>query len=298
MPTTADPLHRLADDLTARALRARWLAIGSIVLAGALLLAGALFFIVTRESVIVDSAKTAERLTQVNEKAQELQKSLAEVKLHELVRVLTFQKRDPPTSKQLRQTLEELRTQLRLGAGLSDDGWRGGVDKRVVAVGQRLDELDATIASEWQLKTELGTRLADVNPDLATRAAAGLTNQGQQLITASAELEKSIRNLTPVSMQTLYASIAMRVVAVALGIYLVQILVSTFRYYVRLANHFTSRADLLRLLEVGGAFAPLSLQQFAAVFTPDQVSFGKAPPAVTDRAMQAVIDLLHGNARR
>ena len=79
-----------------------------------------------------------------------------------------------------------------------------------------------------------------------------------------------------------------RIGAVAIGIFGVQIMFNFARYHIRLAHHLESSADALELS--GENFTNLDILQ--KVLAPVDIDFGKSPTTPTDKLLDVVHDLV------
>ena len=94
--------------------------------------------------------------------------------------------------------------------------------------------------------------------------------------------------------QDIYFQIAntaiVRVGSVLVAIFLIQILIGLARYYYRIAEHLSARADIVRL----GRGDARIIKELAPILLPS-VEFGKMPAspvqAVADKAMDTIKDL-------
>jgi len=81
-----------------------------------------------------------------------------------------------------------------------------------------------------------------------------------------------------------------RFVGVIVTIFFAQVLLSLYRYTIRLSTFYQSRADVLTILTQAGLTGQLSesIQPYAEVFTPYGVDFGKIPNTNLDEIMKII----------
>lgn len=82
----------------------------------------------------------------------------------------------------------------------------------------------------------------------------------------------------------LVSTISTRIGSVLLLIFLVQILISVYRYSVRLQTYYDARADALLLAHKSDA---AELQQIVALLSPERIDFGKSPTAPSEHVFNA-----------
>lgn len=97
------------------------------------------------------------------------------------------------------------------------------------------------------------------------------------------------------SLEIMVASLGTRIGVLLLLVFLVQILVSLFRYNTRLASFISSRADALQLK--GGA-SDLKLAELTEVFSSDFIDYGRLPATPYQQALQSLKDIVSSAAER
>lgn len=78
-----------------------------------------------------------------------------------------------------------------------------------------------------------------------------------------------------------------RIGAVAVGIYAVQITFNLARYHIKVAHHLDAAADALELCD--GDLSKIDILQRA--LAPQTIDFGKAPPALSDKALDLIKEI-------
>ena len=89
--------------------------------------------------------------------------------------------------------------------------------------------------------------------------------------------------------QTVISSLSTRIGSVFLIVFLVKILTNLFRYSVRMAAHFESRADILSLEDV-------SDDRAAELLRTDTIDFDKMPKAPTKEVKDVILEILRAVA--
>jgi hypothetical protein len=125
------------------------------------------------------------------------------------------------------------------------------------------------------------TELAGINVRLAS-----LDNRIQQ----GAD---KIASKTIESSNILMSSSVTRIGTVLLLIFLVQILVTLYRYNVRLSVYYEARADLLDVINPD--VAAEDIDRLADILTPGDINFGKSPSSPTQDAIDLAKQVLKGN---
>jgi len=78
-------------------------------------------------------------------------------------------------------------------------------------------------------------------------------------------------------------------------LFLVQILVTLYRYNMRLASFYDARIDALKL---AGSSTIKELGELIMHLSPEQLDFGKTPATVTEQAFDLAKTLLNRDARK
>lgn len=117
-----------------------------------------------------------------------------------------------------------------------------------------------------------------------------LIKAGREIAGQHARTEQIIARIeqAAVSKDTLYfflSTLTTRIGSVLLLIFLVQILLSVYRYSVRLETYYDSRADALVIY---GGSSEEQLERLVSVLSPDKIEFGKTPTTPTEHAVEAV----------
>jgi CHASE3 domain sensor protein len=136
--------------------------------------------------------------------------------------------------------------------------------------------------------------------DEATRYHADAENSLRSLKEEAAELlkqrlEAEGGNLKPDQLPILVSSIATRIGAVVLLLFLVQILVPLYRYNVRLAAFYDGRRDALSLLE--SKMDGRSLSSLVTALSPDHLDFGKPPTTPSEQGFEVGKQLLQSRLK-
>ena len=97
------------------------------------------------------------------------------------------------------------------------------------------------------------------------------------------------------SLEFWIASLSTRVGAVLLLIFLVQILVTMYRYQVRLASYYDARADAL---DIAGKSNVNTLIQIIAALSPEGIEFGKVPKSPGENAVDLARNVLKLTERK
>ncbi len=84
-----------------------------------------------------------------------------------------------------------------------------------------------------------------------------------------------------------FGGVIVRVGAVAIGIYAVQIIFNLARYHIRVAHHLEASADAVELCGEG----ILRLEQIQRVLVPAAIDFGKAPASPSDKVFEILKEM-------
>jgi hypothetical protein len=97
----------------------------------------------------------------------------------------------------------------------------------------------------------------------------------------------------------LISTIATRVGAVLILVFLVQILITLYKYNTRLANYYEARADAIELsIDEQGNILDTQLSRLLAVLAPDSITFEKDPEAPSQQAIEIVKSVLAGQRQQ
>jgi hypothetical protein len=176
-----------------------------------------------------------------------------------------------------------------------------------IAVGLYLFAIAGTIASkdysaraeraaqqqkEFQLGVDMTLRQYAYNQTYqSSEAAQALTELRKAIEEEAKTVNESVRALDPseqkgnIPLYLLLSTISTRIGSVLLLIFLVQILISVYRYSVRLQAYYDARADALLLAHQDGA---PELQQLVAIMSPERLGFGKPPATPTENMLEMI----------
>jgi predicted PurR-regulated permease PerM len=126
-------------------------------------------------------------------------------------------------------------------------------------------------------------------PSLDSVERAALMSDIRDLKNAAESLPKQITDEETPPVQTVISTIVTRIGSVLLLVFLVQILVTLFKYNIRLAGYYDSRADALELLDDGNG---PDLERIAAIFASESLDFGKAPPSPAQHAIDLAREII------
>lgn len=173
------------------------------------------------------------------------------------------------------------------------------VDDRTRAVDQLQSKLVAELAGEGLThKTGDGPIARQLRMQLHA-AEAALVSARRDVDAIDARLEQ-LQKETIITKPTLtveeqwlsiVSALSTRVGAVVLLLFLVQILVPLYRYYVRLATFFDARADALEMYAIYGG-AHQDIEACARILAPDSVEFGSAPATPAKDAVELAKEIL------
>ena len=163
--------------------------------------------------------------------------------------------------------------------------------------------LAAKISAQDDLRlTEMKKLAAALEDEIRVRVVPELKRIGGQLengiqqardgqarlATMASTVDSALTKVTKLSEDfrtfSIYSSLGTRISILALLIFLVQILVSLYRYNMRLASYYRAREDALRAVKTDTVAA---FGRLADVMTPQGVDFGKEPAS----PLQQVNDL-------
>ena len=91
------------------------------------------------------------------------------------------------------------------------------------------------------------------------------------------------------------SSLATRIGAVFLLIFLVQILVTMYRYQVRLSAYYDARADAI---ELSGRSDVDSLERIISALSPERIDFGKTPKSPMENSVDLAREVLRLSERK
>ena len=108
---------------------------------------------------------------------------------------------------------------------------------------------------------------------------------------ASEKLADFLESQKSSSTSLLITTLATRVGALLILIFLVQILINLYRYNIRLSTYFDARADAVEMYLSKG-FEHLSLTELMTVLSPDNLDFGKSPVSPVQHAVDLAKEII------
>ena len=141
----------------------------------------------------------------------------------------------------------------------------------------RLEKFEATLEKvEYTTDPSLMKSLRDI---LTTNMVDTSKDHAISSITDDNPFDEMIYNVT---------SSIIRIGAVLIGIFLIQIMVSFARYYYKLSEHLSMTASLISLS--GGKISDLKV--IAPLLLPSQIDFGKTPPSPFEKIVDGGFDAI------
>jgi len=140
-----------------------------------------------------------------------------------------------------------------------------------------------------------------------TRAANGVTNAANEIAASAKAISQSVATVQAQVLAVsssdrnrhLISTISTRVGAVLIIIFLVQILITLYRYSLRLAAYYDARADALELaIGVDGCIDPEMLRTLAAIISPDTIEFGRGPKSPAEAGLEFAKAVLAANTQK
>jgi hypothetical protein len=95
-----------------------------------------------------------------------------------------------------------------------------------------------------------------------------------------------------VNMMSVWSTISTRIASVLLLLFLVQILVTMYRYSIRLAAFYDARADILQL---SPPFDSIQFTDIVKALSPDALDFGREPKSPAQYAIDLAKELIKGS---
>ena len=139
--------------------------------------------------------------------------------------------------------------------------------------------LKGTISEQWRGKIEDKVTLANTERITNELLSAFLKNDLESPSKNHSISDEIIFNIT---------SSVIRIGAVLIGIFLIQIMVTFGRYYYKLSEHLSMTAALIELS--GGKVADLKV--IAPLLLPSKIDFGKAPTSPTEKAFDGAFGVM------
>jgi len=117
------------------------------------------------------------------------------------------------------------------------------------------------------------------------RDLAQVINERGNAIDASVDKLNESQERGNIALYLLISTISTRLGSVLLLIFLVQILISVYRYSVRLQSYYNARADALLIANSTDAN---ELQQIIAALSPEGIHFGKMPASPSEHVFNTI----------
>ena len=163
----------------------------------------------------------------------------------------------------------------------------GGV-KSAEMVG-KLDNLINVISSDEFLNS---VREISTDAPYIMKNLVAVTQELKAVSTiASEKLADFLESQKSSSTSLLITTLATRVGALLILIFLVQILINLYRYNIRLSTYFDARADAVEMYLSKG-FEHLSLTELMTVLSPDNLDFGKSPVSPVQHAVDLAKEII------
>ena len=153
-----------------------------------------------------------------------------------------------------------------------------------------LDRLSERTMFELQRATEALRESKGASPSDVDR----LTSRFSAVEAATADQIKAIREaFAAPNMMSVWSTISTRIASVLLLLFLVQILVTMYRYSIRLAAFYDARADILQL---SPPLDSIKFEDIVRALSPDALDFGREPKSPAQHAIDLAKELIKGRA--
>ena len=140
--------------------------------------------------------------------------------------------------------------------------------------------------TEWQSKNAVNKILNAIKPEL-------IKDLPDDLVSKIESEYKKYRDLTEAKLSNnnsaLISSVSTRIGSVFILLFLVQVLVSMYRYNTKLSAFYDARADVL---EIVGKFESVPLEYISEMLSPDSLDFSKEGKGPADQAVELTKHLL------
>ena len=154
---------------------------------------------------------------------------------------------------------------------------------------RKLDNFINVISSDEFLNS---VREISTDAPYAMKNMVAVTQELKAVSTiASEKLADFLESQKSSSTSLLITTLATRVGALLILIFLVQILINLYRYNIRLSTYFDARADAIEMYLSKG-FEHLSLTELMTVLSPDNLDFGKSPTSPVQHAVDLAKEII------
>ncbi len=141
------------------------------------------------------------------------------------------------------------------------------------------------------LKIELAGVSAELKPITKESTASTLGETFKALNNRIETLEEKVARTSDQTQSQIYlvSTVTTRVGSVLILLFLVQILVSLYRYNIRLAAYYDARADGLELVTTGSSE---QIESIVRALSPESIDFGKSPMSPATHAVDLAKEIL------
>lgn len=140
--------------------------------------------------------------------------------------------------------------------------------------------------SELRRATEVLREAKSLSPNDVDRVTRLLSEVQASTVDQTKALREAAAGNNPTSV---WATLSTRVASVLLLLFLVQILVTMYRYSIRLAAFYDARADTLQL---SASLSSVQLAELVTALSPDGLDFGREPRSPAQHAIDLAKELI------
>ena len=171
-----------------------------------------------------------------------------------------------------------------------------GQEMRIDSLSQliKIQEWQSLREAIWTLKDDLGY-LGDIEGHFDSEVNYNLEQATTRLDSLRGFLDSKFNKIESQALNSsniIISASVIRIGIVLLLIFLVQILVSLYRYTYRLSAFYDARADALELLEPEEEITTETIEKIAVLLSPGNINFGKTPQSPTAQAIDIAKEII------
>jgi hypothetical protein len=287
--TSPKSINRVVADLRRRANRAKLAAMVSLLLILGAVVSGMTLFAYAGEMAREEEKRRQDDQRDLRRFAEYLEQNLSEITRDEgPVKQIAASAKELAANKDFTKRLDELATKLAPRSRYADGAaYSYGPSSEAR---EQFEAVTKDLRSAFELSVRSERVLTSVN-----KAVQELDSIVSSAVVATKAQESGAVASSIWTNQRLVSELSTRVGSVMILLFLVQILVTMYRYNTRIASYYDARADALDLVAETLSLDPnLKIEDWGklvAQISPDNVDFGKMPKTPASEIIESIRDL-------
>lgn len=166
----------------------------------------------------------------------------------------------------------------------------GHLADSVIIIWQHMISLQSDLSGVTQSNQDIISQLTKIEKaqDRIIQTNVDFFNEANYI---KDQIDKAIKNISSQTLKStdiLVSASIIRIGTILLLIFLVQIIVSLYRYNIKLASYYEARADVMEVIDTNTVVRSEEIDSLISMLTPTDIQFGKTP----NSPMEHITDMI------